>query len=142
MNIDSAGGTYFDTRSHNSGGTGYNGISPYFVTVNGAIKLRIWDGVGNTLRYTSALDFSTSTWYHVAVKRASTTYTVYINGIANGSTWSNSNDYSGRQIHLGSNHHNAGRVDGKIGSFAMHDRALSDAEILADYNGNKDTYGL
>ena len=82
-------------------------------------------------------------WHNVVIKRSSSTYTVYLNGSQVGSTWSNSRNYTHNKILLGSfTPNNNINFDGRLGAFSLYHRALSDDEVLTDYNANKGTYGL
>jgi hypothetical protein len=74
---------------------------------------------------------STGTWYHLAVTRAGTTATIYVNGTASGSgtidqTLPNTvNNYIGRSMYPDP------LLDGSLDDFRFYKRALSAAEIAA-----------
>ena len=85
---------------------------------------------------------SLSTWHNVVIKRSSSTYTVYVDGSQVGSTWSNNNNFTDNKIILGTNSLGGGKLNGRLGAFSLLHRALSDSEVLGDFNANKGTYGL
>lgn len=120
-----------------------NGFAGFLKQYGSAMRFRIWMGPNNSAVFTST-DLTTSAWTNVVVRRSGSTNKVYINGAANGSTYTNSSNFSGNKVHLGANYSfsSGGFYDGRVGRFALHHRALSDAEVLADFNANKGAYGL
>jgi len=74
--------TVFDTRAT---GTATNGYSDFFNTT-GQFNLYI----GNSTIYTSTTAIPLNTWTHIAVSRQGTSLRVFINGVQNGSTVTNS----------------------------------------------------
>lgn len=57
---------------------------------------------------------TTNTWYHVAVVRASGTTTLYLNGVASTTTYSDSNNYAAKPIVVGAYYTGATRFTGYL----------------------------
>jgi len=87
--------TMFDTRL--SGGS-VNGYADLFTTA-GLFRLYI----GNTVIYTSSTTISTNTWTHIAVSRSGTSLRVFINGVQDGSTVTNSTNMTDNACLVGIN---------------------------------------
>lgn len=128
----------FDFRT-----TSTNGWAGFLQRSGSSMYFRIWDGAANSVAFTSSA-LTTSAWTNFVVRRSGSTKKVYKNGVAHGSAFSNNTNYSGNRILLGVNaaFESSKYYDGRMGRFAVHHRALSDAEVLADYNANKGAYGL
>jgi hypothetical protein len=56
-------------------------------------KLNIWCAGAKRISTTTTDFFSSGNWYHIAIVRASGVITLYINGVAEGGTYSDSTDY-------------------------------------------------
>lgn len=63
------------------GGTVYWTFGP---VANGTVKFYYWNGAGNYISSTTALP--TNTWSHIAFVKAGSIGTIYINGVASGSS--------------------------------------------------------
>lgn len=63
------------------GGTVYWTFGP---VANGTVKFYYWSGAGNSILSTTALP--TNTWSHIAFVKSGSTGTIYINGVASGSS--------------------------------------------------------
>ena len=107
----------------------------YYQNSGGTLRLttQINGGAYNDFNYT----FSTSTWYHVALTKGSTTMTFYVNGVlvSSGSTSATQADntnnfYIGQE---GSNNY----FDGKIDEFAIYNRAISADEVSQLFNSGR-----
>jgi hypothetical protein len=93
----------------------------------------------------------TGKWYHIALTRSGTTYTIYVNGTVLGtSTNGGSNNVTpaaGTPLRIGSSVHSAGQTfAGRIDEFRVYNVALTDNQIIADglqgfrmFNLNKNT---
>jgi hypothetical protein len=89
--------------------------------------------------------YSANTWYHIAgVVEADGTVKIYVNGTLEVSSSSGkSADTVSRNTFIGSlGQSSSGRFDGDIGAVKYYKKALTAAELLADYNATKSTYGL
>jgi hypothetical protein len=97
--------TVIDTRDS---GVSNNGYADYFST-GGNFNLYL----GSATVFTSSSAISTSTWTHIAVSRAGTSLRVFINGVQNGSTLTNSINFSDTSLLVSVNR---GTVPGTINS--------------------------
>tara|TARA_Y100000592_G_C5477573_1_gene323238 strand:+ start:504 stop:4391 length:3888 start_codon:yes stop_codon:yes gene_type:complete len=99
-NFDSTG-NIFDNRDA--------GVNNSIITnTNTSGQHRLWY-VGGYRITSSAL--STNTWYHIAIVRNSGVTTMYINGVAESTTWSDTTNFTGQKITLGT------EVDGASSEF-------------------------
>ena len=99
-NFDSTG-NIFDNRDA--------GVNNSIITnTNTSGQHRLWY-VGGYRITSSAL--STNTWYHIAIVRNSGVTTMYINGVAQSTTWSDTTNFTGQKITLGT------EVDGASSEF-------------------------
>ena len=99
-NFDSVGNV-FDNRD-----AGVN--NSIIVNNNTSGQHRLWY-VGGYRITSSAL--STNTWYHIAIVRNSGVTTMYVNGVAESTTWSDTTNFTGQKITLGT------EVDGASSEF-------------------------
>lgn len=79
-------GTVFFWDFNKSGG---GDVAPYLLTVGGV--LTFGEGVGGN--HISGSTLVTGTWYHVAVVRSSGTTRMFLNGVQDGSNYTDSNNY-------------------------------------------------
>lgn len=104
-------------------------------------KAGLW---GNSINYQSTHTVNTNVWQHIAYVKTPGTIKCYKNGIGdNGgsltlNTVSSSRPFMGivyqRQIY--------GYYNGEISIFQIYNRALSDTEVLQNYNAQKGRFGL
>jgi len=59
--------------------------------------------VNGAVRITGTQPIVANTWYHVAVARSSTSTKLFVNGIQDGSTYSDSNNYAASRVVVGTN---------------------------------------
>ena len=108
-------------------------------------------GNGTTTVNSPAYTLSTNTWYQIVgvfTNVSSNSIELYINGVSQGS---NSHSFSSiknttRPLSIGSFDGGAGGfgqwVNGKIGIVRIYNSALSSANILKNFNSNKEQFGL
>ena len=84
---------------------------------NGGGKIRFYDGSG--YRIITASGINTNTWYHVALVRSSGTTKLYINGVAESTTYSDSVNYQGNGIHIGDGPTIQSPFEGYMSNFRM-----------------------
>jgi hypothetical protein len=93
---------------------------------------------------------SANKWYHLALRRAGTTWNIIINGTPHttaGTSASNVTPAAGGNLAIGSSLHTTGQTFlGRIDEFRVYSRALTDNELIADatqgfrvFNYNKNT---
>jgi hypothetical protein len=75
---------YYDSRPS-------NGVYPLIYSAGSPRTLRYFVSGGDRITGTTTL--TTDTWYHVAVTRSGTNTKLFLNGVQEGSTYSDSNDY-------------------------------------------------
>jgi hypothetical protein len=59
--------------------------------------------VSNSAQITGTTALTTGTWYHVAVSRSATSTKMFLNGVQEGSTYTDSNNYVASRVVIGSN---------------------------------------
>ena len=83
----------------------------------------------------SNITLTANTWYYVSMSFSGTTgWTLYINGVAHGTSASTTNRASASTPQIFSYQGNANNTTGKIAAAHVYTRALSAAEHLANYN--------
>jgi hypothetical protein len=88
---------------------------------SGTNKFELW--VNGSNRITSSTDISLNTWYHFAVVRASGSTKLYINGVNEGSTYSDTNNYTSTNLVVG------GRFADVSGDFRSWNGFIDDLRI-------------
>jgi hypothetical protein len=129
-------GIMVDLRTDTTGrGDGY---SDYLQ--NGKFKL-YWSA-GD--RYTSTGSLVAENWYNIAVTRQSTTISVYFNGVLDGTSSNNTNlSEGGFRLARNINTVGTGYANEKIATvFIYKGKALSQAEILQNYNATRNRFAL
>ena len=98
---------------------------------------------GYDYRTSAVLLFDTK--YTITLKMSSGTLSVYVNGTALPDTITESFNYSGNKVGVyrrNDTYTNSDRtVNGEWNEFRIYNRALTDAEILANYNADTANYG-
>jgi len=87
---------------------------------------------------------STGVWQQIAITMSGTTVVHYLNGNTNGTgtisaAIANNPNYS---LYVGNRIDNVTRLKGKLSNVQIYNRALSDAEVLQNYNALKSRFGL
>jgi len=107
-------------------------------------------GNGTTSTTSPSYTLSTNTWYQVVgvFNNTSNLLTLYVNGVNRGS---NPNSYASirnttSSLSIGSFNNNIGGfgqwVNGKIGIVRLYSSALSDSDVLKNFEANRDIYGI
>ena len=121
------------------------GIDHYFrVNTNGTITayfVEIPDSSGDG--YTSTTTINTGEYYHVVISKTPSNGTLYVNGVAEDShtptltaaAWSG-------DWFIGSRANNTFNLNGELPILKIYDRALTDVEILQNYNAIRGRYGI
>jgi hypothetical protein len=151
---------WFNTTAFKTGGAGIilgkfdpGGLSQdvgYSIRTNnlGVVYAQMGDGSGNFVNSTT-YPTALSTWAQVVYvwKNISVnSLETYINGVSIGSVSHTLNGLlnTGTPLYIGS--YNGGEYaqwfNGKIGVVRLYNTALTDAEVLQNYNADKSTYGL
>ncbi len=112
---DATLGTIVDTRSSTSASDGF--LIGRFHTAGHEDKIELYTD-GN-YRITADVTVSDDTWTHVAVVRSSSVTTVYVDGTAYSSTYSDSNDYSNGDYVMAENVDASYQFHGFISNFRM-----------------------
>ena len=125
-----------------------NESSWYWSVLTG--KLALWDKGNGVWKYGNTT-LSADTWYHATLVSDSnnTHYYCYLNGeddmssgwSSHNGSWSDNNGLTIRYIGQGSSG-NPRRVDGNIATTHVWSRALTNTEILQNYNAHKTRFGL
>jgi len=110
----------------------------------GQVRLEVGDGTGATS--TAGYQASTGVWYQVVgvIDNANNLSYLYINGEEDNSVAMTYGSIlnSGNGLYIGSynNGEYAQYLDGDVGVVRIYDKALSSAEVLANYNNDKGSY--
>jgi hypothetical protein len=84
-----------------------------------------------------------NTWQHIGMTMTGTTVAHYLNGNANGGgTLSTTVGDNGSSVYIGNRGDNFTDMNGRIASTQIYNRALSQAEVLQNYNAVKSRFGL
>ena len=105
------------------------------------------DGVNlNTTSTTGTIPFMNGNWYSCTMTHDGTVNKMYINGIFNVSinrTWSGTSRWPTNGWNLGRDNNNNNQFFfGNISQCKIYNKALSDSEILQNYNATKTRFGL
>jgi hypothetical protein len=87
------------------------------IEINAAGAPRVY--INGSYVITHGSTISATTWAHVAVVRASGVMSLYLNGVAAGTTYSDTNFYANKAIVLGSYFSNTARMTGYIDEFRI-----------------------
>lgn len=97
-----------------------------------------WGFYNGAVLYGSVI--TTGTWYNVTVAKTGTSYKLYTNGVL--TTDTTGVDLSMNTINIGVRGDGSWYFNGKYAIAMVHDVALTDTEILANFNFFKGRYGL
>ena len=106
-------------------------------------RLYMYDGSSVLLsNYTASLN----TWYNLAISVTGNTYKLYVNGVLEYTATGSTKNITTNTAQIGSYSASAGvysnNLTGRVGEFRIYQAILTDAEILANFNNTKATYGL
>tara|TARA_B100000497_G_C7542097_1_gene328053 strand:- start:38 stop:724 length:687 start_codon:yes stop_codon:yes gene_type:complete len=91
---------------------------------------------------TGGTTINTSNWYNGCITKVGTTFTIYLNGSADG-TVSISGNFTDTEVIVGAYFGGGSNYfDGSIGPTQIYNRALSATEVLHNYNALKSRFGL
>jgi hypothetical protein len=114
----------------------------FMLTVLNTGNILMW---GNTNNYTSTFTLNLNTWTNIAITvTPGITFpriTIYKNGIADIGDEVNINTTSA-PCTIGYGGNNYGRLNGRISTGLIYNRALTAQEVLQNYNATKGRYGL
>jgi len=115
------------------------GPSPFAVTFQYA------SGGSNYLAINGGPNYSANTWYHVGFTWTGGTLSLYVNGVMvkSGYTANSSAQTTTQPLTIATfNNLSSYCTNLKLGSFLMYNKALSQTEILKNYNTQKGRYGF
>jgi hypothetical protein len=133
------GGSNGSNNEWSFGADGQVGPSPFAVTVQYAA------GGSNYLAIVGGPIYSANTWYHVGFTWTGGTLSLYVNGVmvASGYTANSSAQTTTQPLAIASFLNlSTYCTNMKLGSFLMYNKALSQTEILKNYNTQKGRYGF
>ena len=122
-----------------------NGTNGYRLGTTGSTEI-IWlvgDASGYTLKFSSGLSASTGEWKCVTATYDSSNLRIYIDGLLNVTESATKTITHANPIAIGGRGGDLGNhgFDGKIAIVQVYDRALTAAEILQNYNAQKERFG-
>jgi hypothetical protein len=91
--------------------------------------------------------FVGSTYYHIAVVVTTNSMKFYRNGrlisvVSTTFSWANIRNDNSAYVFIGKGYEDGYYMSGYIGNFLMYNKALNNAEVLANYYGQKSRFGL
>ena len=91
--------------------------------------------------------FVSSTYYHLTVVITTNSIKFYRNGnlisiISTTFSWANVRNDNTAYVFIGKGYEDDYYMTGNVGNFLMYNRVLNNAEILANYYGQKSRFGL
>ena len=108
--------------------------APGFVINSATHTLRIMQVAAGTTILLGSTVLSTGVWYHVACTRAGNVWTIYLNGISDGTvTTSISMTNDTHKFRIGAYYSNSFAVQGLIDEVAIYNHAVSATRIMAHY---------
>lgn len=137
-----------------SGGNASQGIFEKMININysgyGITRqddyFKFWTGGGGTFAYTNSnITYSSSNnWYYVVGRRMAGNNRLFINSILQTDSQSPPLSDSGEVYVIGRYYSNIANYYfvGNIAQTSLYNRALTDAEILQNYNATKNRFGL
>jgi hypothetical protein len=90
----------------------------------------------------SSYPIKLNTWYQVVVTYDGTTCTIYFNGVSLTSTTGTYVIPTGQGYYFGTDEYGMQSFDGKLSNYKQYNRALSATEVLNNFNGLRNRYGI
>ena len=108
------------------------------------MRVKVWEDNANTFGFQSSTNLSVNTWYNITYTRISNSATMYINGVKDGSSWTQNYNYtSGNKVTVAWNYslQSNKSFDGSIGQVLFYvDKGLTESEVLQNYDAMKGRY--
>ena len=121
-----------------------NGTTFSLVQVGDAMRIKVWEDNTSSYSFESSTNLSANTWYNITYTRISNSASMYINGVQDGSSWTQTYNYSGgNQLTLGWNYsRQTGKsMDGYIPHVLFYvNKGLTSSEVTQNYNAIKSRY--
>jgi hypothetical protein len=132
---------WFKKNNNNTGNPiNFQGSPSFELLVDASNQTNIWDGSNHFYSFTTTV----GTWYNMTVVKNSTNFLLYVNNIlspvlnfASSYNNTNANLIIGKHPTLSANY-----IDGNIARVSIYNRALSESEVLQNYNANKGRFAL
>jgi hypothetical protein len=114
--------------------------------VAGTVKFSVWN---NGTGFASSIPTSTNTWYYIGFTFSGSTLTGYINGVSAGSAaYTRTTPFNGSGLGL---YYGLAAIDGtslgdgtyancRIGAFHVYNTAISTAQVLSNFNAQRNRY--
>jgi hypothetical protein len=100
------------------------------------------NGDGTYYRTIGTTNIQDGVWKYLVAQKTGLSYTVYVNGILEGSTTANTVGNISGNVNLSLGTDGGTYLNGQIGLFKIYNRPLSPAEIFQNYNVVKGRFGL
>ena len=114
----------------------------FYTNQAGSPLTYMWLGDSNTYNYSSGLDTANQTWSMATLTLTSTNVKWYINGILQHTRVNGHTSSTFSNLYIGSDGGQAGRYyNGRIAMVQLYNRALTNTEILQNFNAMKGRYG-
>jgi len=108
------------------------------------MRVKVWEDNANTFGFQSSTNLSVNTWYNITYTRISNSATMYINGVKDGSSWTQNYNYSsGNKITVAWNYslQSNKSFDGSIGQVLFYvDKGFTESEVLHNFDEMKGRY--
>jgi hypothetical protein len=115
----------------------------FYTNQAGSPLTYMWLGDSNTYNYSSGLDTANQTWSMATLTLTSTNVKWYINGILQHTRVNGHTSSTFSNLYIGSDGGLVGRYyNGRIAMVQLYNRALTDTEILQNFNATRGRYGV
>ena len=129
-----------DNRSENGSGTNFT-----LIQAGDFMRVRVWEDNTSSFSFGSSTNLSANTWYNITYTRISNSASMYINGVQDGSSWTQTYNYSGGdKITFGWNYstQTGKSLDGMIAHALFYvSKGLTSTEVEQNYNALEGRYG-
>ena len=128
-----------DNRTADSNGTTFT-----LIQAGDFMRVNVWEDNISDFSFESSTNLSPNTWYNITYTRISNSASMYINGVQDGSSWTQNYNYSGgNQLTLGWNYstQTGKSMDGYIPHVLFYvNKGLTSSEVTQNYNAIKSRY--
>ena len=130
-----------DNRTAGSDGTTFT-----LIQVGDFMRVNVWEDNISDFSFESSTNLSPNTWYNITYTRISNSASMYINGVQDGSSWTQNYNYSGgNQLTLGWNYstQTGKSIDGMIPYVLFYvNKGLTSTEVKQNFNALRGRYGI
>ena len=123
-----------------------NGTTFTLIQVGDFMRVNVWEDNISDFSFESSTNLSANTWYNITYTRISNSASMYINGVQDGSSWTQTYNYSGgNKLTLGWNYsvQTGKSLDGMIPYVLFYvNKGLTSTEVQQNFNALRGRYGI